>query len=623
MCGIAGALSFSGRPVDVGAVADLVTRMRHRGPNARGHWVSEDRACALGHARLSILDLSDAGHQPMVDPLTGNVIVFNGEIYDYRRRRAECEARGEVFHSETDTEVILALYRRFGTECVRYLRGMFAFGLWDAKLRRLVLVRDRLGKKPLNFALAGGQLIFSSELLPLAGHPEVDREEDAEARDLYFNVGYVPAPWTIYRGIRKLEPATVAVFDERGYRAERYWDIDYRPKIAIRVPEAVEAFGERLTEAVRLRMVADVPVGALLSGGVDSSVVVALMAKLQPGAVKTYSIGFREQSFNELPWADEAARIVGAEHHPRVVEGDVLALLPRVAAHYGEPYADSSALPAFVVCDEARRHVTVALNGDGGDELLGGYPRYWLSPRALAAARHLGRMVEPRLLARLPELLAGRRSIPVRLLRHLLLHYVRPELSSFMMYGSMWNCEGGGAWFDGAIPTAPVLWRLRWLAEAGSHADNPVDAMLWMDARTYLADDLLPKMDIASMQASLETRSPLLDHELIEFCAALPVHLKVRGGVGKYLLKRLAERWFSKDFVYRPKMGFGAPVARWLSGPLRTRFERSLRVLAASSSLSRSKVSAFRDRFFAHPEANAGAGWALLMYQEWRELGAG
>ena len=510
----------------------------------------------------------------MVDPLTGNALVFNGEIYNYRELRRRCEADGDTFRSDSDTETILALYRRHGTGCLRFLRGMFAIALWDESLRQLFLARDRVGKKPLNYALTRDGIVFCSEIHPLAHHPAVAREMDGEALELYLQLQAVPAPWTIYRQIRKLPPAHFAVFDRKGIRIQRYWNVDYRSKIQMGEPEALEAFEEKLTDSVRLRMISDVPIGALLSGGVDSSVIVALMAKLSAAPVRTFSIGFHEQAFNELPYAAQAAGICGTLHHPEVVVGEVEHMLPLLARHYGEPYADSSAVPSFHVSRVARQHVTVVLNGDGGDELLGGYGRYAVPDWSIRSGTWLGRVLGPKRLVELMPLWANARSLPARALRRMVRDALSPEIGGLLMFMGYWNDDLRAELLEAnGRPSLLPEWRLRWLGEAFEQAGNPIDRMLWLDNRTYLPDDLLVKVDIAAMHCGLEARSPLLDHEVIEFCAALPVDLKVRRRTGKYLLKRLAEKFFPRDFVHRRKMGFGIPVADWLRGPLKSHVE--------------------------------------------------
>ncbi|MEO8216236.1 MAG: asparagine synthase (glutamine-hydrolyzing) [Acidobacteriota bacterium] len=616
ICGIAGELSWAGANCQF--VEAMTSAVAHRGPDDRGFWRSPAGVVALGHARLSIVDLSPAGHQPMIDPHTGTSITFNGEIYNFQSLRRECEAAGDVFTSHSDTEVILALYRRHHVGFLQFLRGMFALAIWDEQRQELLLARDRVGKKPLNYALTRSGLAFCSELVPLSRHAEVDRGLDAEALELYLQCQFVPAPWSIYKGIRKLPPAHFAICDRHGLRLEKYWEVDYREKIEIGEIAAIDALEEKLTEAVRLRMIADVPLGALLSGGVDSSVVVAIMAKLDKSPVRTFSIGFEEEAYNELPFAREAADRYGTIHHPEIVRPEVESLLPLLARHYGEPYADSSAMPSFAVAAAARRHVTVALNGDGGDELLGGYPRYWLSEPSLVASRLFGGIIGPDRLPGLASKLVEASSIPGRGVRKILSQYVNPELRSILMYSAFWNDEDRRRLFpDGPASLLPA-WREEWTGQAFAHAGNAVDRMLWLDNHTYLPGDLLAKMDIASMHCGLETRSPLLDHEVIEFCAKLPVKYKVRERVGKYLLKKLAERYFPRQFVHRRKMGFGIPLAAWLRGPLKNVMTETLGDPELMSPLSMKMIDGVLAEFAAGHGAHESRLWALLMYGYWR-----
>lgn len=617
MCGIAGEFNWNAS-ANRKAVEAMVSGVAHRGPDDRGLWSSPSGACALGHVRLSVVDLSPAGHQPMLDPNTGNAIVFNGEIYNFQALRKDCEAQGDVFKSHSDTEVILALYRRHGVGCLKFLRGMFALAIWDEHRRQLFLARDRVGKKPLNYAVTKTGLVFCSELHPLSRYPSVDKGMDLEALELYLQCQFIPAPWSIYRGIRKLPPAHYAVYDRNGLKIEQYWEVDYRNKIQISEAQALDALEEKLTEAVRLRMIADVPLGALLSGGVDSSVVVALMAKLSKEAVRTFSIGFEEEAFNELPWAQQAAERCGTLHHPEIVKGDVEHLLPKLARHYGEPFADSSAVPSFFVSATARRHVTVALNGDGGDELLGGYPRYWLPELALRTSALLGGWMPPAHLANLAPRLLAAKSIPMRAVRKLLMQYANPELRSVLMFAGFWDDPIRRELLPNGSNTLLADWRRAWLEGAFVHADNPVDRMLWMDNRTYLPGDLLVKMDIASMHCGLETRSPLLDHEVIEFCARLPVQHKVKGQVGKYLLKKLAERYFPADFVHRRKMGFGIPLRDWLGGPLRKVLNETLLDAQLMAPLSAAVIKRTLREFEAGGNEHESRLWALLMFGVWR-----
>lgn len=624
MCGLAGEINWQGG-TDLRVLERMAAGIAHRGPDDQGLWRSDDGVCALAHRRLSIIDLSPLGHQPMFDPLTGNALVFNGEIYNYRELRRSCEAAGDRFRSESDTEVILALYRRHGSDCLRFLRGMFAIVLWDAGKQELFLARDRAGKKPLNYALTAEGLVFCSELYPLSGHPAVSRDMDMDALDLYLQLQAVPSPWSIYQQIRKLPPAHFAMFDRTGLRIQRYWNVDYRNKIVLSESDALDAFEEKLTEAVKLRMISDVPLGALLSGGVDSSVIVALMARLSAAPVRTFSIGFREQAFSELPYAAQAAKICNTVHHPEIVAGEVEHLLPLLARHYGEPFGDSSAVPSFHVSRIAREHVTVVLNGDGGDELLGGYPRYFVPGWSIALGSRLASVLGPKRLVDLVPHWSSIASLPARVARRALHDFISPEIGGLLMFAGYWNDDRRPLLMNGrSAPGLLQSWRLRWMTEAFQNADNPIDRMLWLDNRTYLPDDLLVKMDIAAMHCGLEARSPLLDHEVIEFCASLPVQFKVRRRVGKYLLKKLAEKYYPTDFVHRKKMGFSIPVGDWLRGPLRAHVESVILDSDAMEPLNMQEIRRAWARLNgatgAASDAEAGRIWALLMYGQWRLL---
>lgn len=623
MCGIAGEVNWSGGS-DILAATRMAMGIAHRGPDDHGLWVEEERRCVLVHRRLSIIDLSPLGHQPMIDPLTGNSLVFNGEIYNYQELRRQCEAGGDKFRSESDTEVVLALYRRYGEACLGRLRGMFAIALWDAKRRQLFLARDRLGKKPLNYAETETGIVFCSELKPLAQHPSVGNEMDEDALDLYLQLQSIPAPWTIYRGIKKLPPAHFAVASQDGMRMQRYWDLDYRRKSLLSENEALDAFEEKLTEAIRLRMICDVPLGALLSGGVDSSVVVALMSKLSSVPVRTFSIGFGAQSFDESPYAQLVADTCGTLHNREVVDGNVEAMLPLLARCYGEPYADSSAIPSFHVSQVARKHVSVVLNGDGGDELLGGYDRYAVPSHAMRTGAMLSWLIGPEGLTRMVPFWANSRTFTRRALRRVARDFLSPEMGGLLMFSGYWNDDLRRELLvrDRSRSDLIQRWRLHWLRQAFNRADNPIDRMLWLDSHTALPDDLLVKMDIATMHCGLEARSPFLDHELMEFCASLPVDLKVRDRTGKYLLKRLAERYFPRDFVHRRKMGFGIPVAEWLRTVLKRHTEEIIHDRDLMQPLDMATIRKSWKRLMsatgADLDAEAGRIWALLMFGHWK-----
>lgn len=621
MCGIAGQVNWGGIKEDA-HVAGIIGRMRHRGPDASGQWRSPNGCCVLGHARLSVIDLSNAANQPMQDPLTGNVIVFNGEIYNFQERRRECEDRGDRFISNSDTEVILALYRRYGIDCLKYLRGMFAFAIWDVSQQKLFMARDRVGKKPLNFALVTGGLIFSSEIDPLANHPSVSSDLDEDALELYLQLKYIPAPWSIYRSIRKLPPAHYGVYDRNGLSINQYWNIDYRPKLQITEQDALDGLKEKLKEAIKLRMIADVPLGALLSGGVDSSLIVALMADMSEKPVKTFTIGFEEEAFNELSYAQSVADIYATDHSPVILSSQVEPMIEPIVRHYGEPFADSSAVPSFLVCRAARKEVTVALNGDGGDELLGGYTRYCLTGNRIKYGKLFGNLLSPHMLSILSRTNASR-TLPEKIFRRLCLRMTNPELKSILVYDACWNdayrsrVMGRAACHGNSVLDS---WRKEYLRESARLADNPVDRMLVMDNKTYLAGDLLVKMDIASMHCGLEARSPLLDQEVIEFCASLPVKFKVHKRSGKYLLKKLASRYIPDNLIDRPKMGFAIPLADWLRGPLKPMIEEVLGDRDLMDPLDLQTIRSVKSAFFTDSPIHASRIWALLMFGKWNEM---
>lgn len=617
MCGIAGAISLV-NGVNPDPVAKMIAGIAHRGPDDSGLWKNENGRCVLGHARLSIIDLTKAGHQPMIDPSTGNCIVFNGEVYNHNELREDCSKLGDVFYSHSDTEVILALYRRYGVKCLQFMSGMFAFALWDRANNYLFMARDRVGKKPFNYCLDSNRLIFCSELNPLAHHPEVSNEICKEGLELYLQLQYIPSPWTIYKNVKKLPPAHYAIYSEKGLQITEYWNVDYKSKLKISEEDALDAFEENLKSAINLRMHADVEVGALLSGGVDSSIIVALMSGMSAEKIKTFSIGFSDNDFNELPFAQQVADRYGTIHHPEILSGEVTGVLDDIVKHYGEPFADSSAVPSFHVSKVARSGLKVVLNGDGGDELLGGYPRYWLANSTMRSTRLLGGLHSPRQLAKLGADLADARSFRDRLKRKWLLRVARPELQSVVMYSDFWNDSVRHS-LMGEGSSLLEHWRAHWLEEAEKYATNPIDRMLYIDNRTYLSGDLLVKMDIASMHCGLEARSPLLDHKLIELCASLPLGLKVKDRVGKYLLKKLAERYFPKEFIYRRKMGFGIPLKNWLKGPLRPTVEHILNDETMMEPLRQEEIRKVLQEFYLLDFEHSSRIWSLLMFGLWKK----
>jgi asparagine synthase (glutamine-hydrolysing) len=567
MCGIAGAVDF-GAPVETQLVTDMCEQIVHRGPDARGVHVAGE--VGLGSQRLAIIDVA-GGDQPLFSEDGQVAVVMNGEIYNFVELRDRLRERGHAFSSGSDAEVLVHLYEEHGDDLVQHLRGMFAFALWDARRRRLLLGRDRVGKKPLFYSARGGRIVFASEMAALLADPSLDTTLDPRAIDAYLAFQYIPHPLSIFSAVRKLPPASVLAFDADGAAVERYWRLEFEPKLSgIAEPEAAELLREQLSDATRVRLMSEVPLGAFLSGGVDSSAVVASMAEHMSEPVKTFSITFGEADFDEARFARMAAARYGTEHHEFRVEPHALSILPRLARHYGEPYADPSAIPSFHLAEMTGRHVTVALNGDGGDEAFAGYGRYRRmaqletlrrAPRPLrVAVARLARRIGPGPGERDPRtriallgdsLTAG----AAHVYGHAVLAFeagrrralLRPELVRQL-----------GEW------RAESILEEAWAASGSGGVDRP----LAVDIESYLPGDLLVKMDIATMAHSVEARSPFLDHHLLEFAARLPVDMKLHGGSGKRILKAAMRGTVPDAILDRPKMGFGVPLKHWFRGEL-------------------------------------------------------
>jgi asparagine synthase (glutamine-hydrolysing) len=574
MCGIAGFIGRTSSPDPGAELRAMCDAIGHRGPDEAGSLVRPELGLTLGMRRLSIIDL-DGGSQPVANEDGTVQVVFNGEIYNYRELRRDLERRGHRFVTHSDTEVLVHLYEERGVALVDELRGMFAFALWDSRQERLLIARDRLGIKPLYYwAAPDGALAFASELkslLPLPGFP---REIDAAAVADYLSLGYVPEPCSIYRGVRKLMPGHRLVW-QAGHTGEpaRYWNALDRQPILISEQEAATEIRRLLSEAVRYRLIADVPLGAFLSGGIDSSAVVAEMARQMDRPVRTFSIGFEEAEFNEAPHAAAVARALGTEHTELIVRPDADALFEQIVLGFDEPFADSSAIPMLLVSRLAAEQVKVVLSGDGGDELFGGYTRYrdYLSrgPVLPGAARALlGALAR-----RLPHGALG---------RNRLLEYSRSARGRYagMVAHPLFPAEGGVAREHVARAGHPLDALLeRWFELAGGH-EGPLQPA-HVDLLSYLPGDILTKVDRMSMAASIEARVPLLDHYMVEFAVTLPAHLKLRDGTGKWIFRQ-AIRGLVPDFVFeKRKQGFGVPLKPWLRGPLRHRIERLIEPGAA------------------------------------------
>ncbi|MCA1682461.1 MAG: asparagine synthase (glutamine-hydrolyzing) [Actinobacteria bacterium] len=568
MCGIAGQVR-AGRAVRADLVHRMCAAIEHRGPDARG--VHIDGRVGLGIQRLRVIDL-ETGDQPIFNEDRSIVVVLNGEIYNFRELRDRLQRRGHVFTTRSDTEVIVHLYEEEGRECVSSLHGMFAFALWDENRQELLLARDRVGKKPLFYSHLDGDLSFASELPALMQNEEIPRTLDHRALDCYYAYQYVPAPLSVFEAARKLPPASILRLREGRISIERYWRLDYTHK------RRVDSMGDlraeirsRLETAVRRRLVSDVPLGVFLSGGVDSSAVVAAMARLTTD-IKTFSIGFADTAFNELPHARRVAEQFGTDHHEFVVVPSAIEILPQLVRHYGEPFADDSAIPSFYLSRLAREHVTVALNGDGGDESFAGYNRY----AANVYAARLDRL--PLAVRRLAAASAGRlpsssRSAGTRdRLKRLALALPLTPPDRYACYMSTFTPEQRARLYSDEYreqigdSLASEIMRTGWGEPDGKHV---LDALLNADVETFLPGDLLVKMDIASMAHGLEARSPFLDHELMEFAASLPAEIKLSGREKKLVLREAVAEWLPQDLLDRPKQGFSVPLARWLREDLR------------------------------------------------------
>jgi len=567
MCGIAGVVYGGGAPRGVSAVtaaAAMASTLSHRGPDDTGAWGSDDGTVALAHRRLSIVDLSPLGHNPMSRDDGRIWITFNGEIYNFRELRRELEAAGHRFRSHSDTEVLLAAYAEWGLDCVDRLAGMFAFAIWDEPRRRLWLVRDRLGKKPLYYSESHGTLRFASELKAIVADEAVPREIDADAMRLYLRYGYVPSPYTIYTSVRKLPPAHFLLCENGAVSVRRYWDpVPYAfDRTPVADAEAETQLETRLTTAVRQRMIADVPLGGLLSGGIDSSLIVALMQEQSAAPVKTFTIRFDDPEFNEADHAAAVARHLRTEHHEETCgERQMLDAVDRLADIFDEPFADSSAVPTYLVSKIARASVTVALSGDGGDELFLGYPRYRLHTQAAVA------LELPRGVRRAAAFGADR--LPTRRLRRIADVLRSDDTDPYARFISWWRREEVAALTGQPPPDGPAY------ADALARCAplNRQDRASLIDLVSYLPEDILTKVDRASMAVSLEVRAPLLDHRVVEFALGLPMSLKYRRGTTKWLLRRLLYTRVPRALVDRPKMGFGVPLAAWFRGPLRERMD--------------------------------------------------
>ena len=623
MCGIAGKLyEERDREVDQDLLRAMCRSMAHRGPDDEGFYANG--GVGLCMRRLKVLDL-EGGGQPMSNEDGSVWIVFNGEIYNYRQLRADLEGKGHVFRTASDTESILHLYEEKGLGCLAELSGMFAFAIWDAGRRRLILARDRVGKKPLYYAEGPSGLSFASDLGALLLDSELDRTIDYQAIDEYLTYLFIPHPRTPFRAIRKLPPASYAVYSEGSLDVKRYWSVTYDSPRNLGEKETADALEETLLSAVESRLEADVPVGAFLSGGLDSSLVVALMCRVSPSRVRTFSIGFEDSSFSELEQARTVADELGTDHEECIAEYGVEDLLPKLIEHFGEPFADSSAIPTYHVSRITRAHVTVALSGDGGDEVFGGYRRYQARRWADLFNRlpgPAGRWALERIIDSMhePAIYFGQsfRKKSKRFVEFSRAVREAPETSwAFFLPPS----EKTGLYapeFSGALRTESSSPSLECYQEQMGRSGGD-QAMPWLDLMSYLPDDILTKVDRMSMACSLEVRCPLLDHRVVEFMARVPRQLKFTSFESKRLLRRVAARFLPESTLSRPKHGFAVPLARWLQAELRPSAEG---LLGSSRFHSRGLFARARveEMMASHQSGRRDLSqqlWALMVLEMW------
>jgi asparagine synthase (glutamine-hydrolysing) len=618
MCGICGKLNFNkDKVVEKGLIKSMCDTLIHRGPDDEGYYINKN--IGLGMRRLSIIDIN-TGHQPISNENEKIWIVFNGEIYNYRLLREDLEKRGHRFKTNSDTEAILHLYEDNGADCLKYLRGMFAFAIWDSEKERLFLARDRVGKKPLVYAIINNSVIFASELKAIIQDDAVNKELDLDALDQYLSFQFVPAPYTIFKGIKKLPPASYLICEKGNIQIKRYWELDFNNKIIVSEDEYAERILKELEEAVKLRMTSDVPIGALLSGGVDSSAVVGMMARLSGRPIKTFSIGFEEEEYSELKYASIVAKQFKTEHHEFIVKPDIMETLPELAWYYDEPFADKSAVPSYYIAKEAGKHVKVVLIGDGGDEAFAGYERY---NQGNNAASLLPSSIRGQLIRQAINnyfKIADSSKVISKMMKKIALNLF--TVSRSIIFPEFFNGRDKYNLYNHNTREAlnnSISNKIDELLEGAADIKEPIDAMVNIDFKHYLSGDLLVKMDIASMANSIEARSPFLDHKLLEFSMNIPCSFKIKNGVRKYILKRALSDILPDEILNRNKMGFSIPLIYW--------FRNELKGFAYQTILNNSEgikqffnlnyVKQLLDEHVSGRKNHAQRIWALIVFEMW------
>ena len=622
MCGIAGIASFKDNLINPDTLKRMRDILKHRGPDDEGLYLSRQHnpntklKVGLGHRRLSIIDL-ESGHQPMSNEDKTIWIVHNGEIYNFPELREELIGKGHRFSTKSDTEVIIHLYEEKGEKCLDDLRGMFAFCIWDVKKERIFLARDRIGQKPVVYFHGNGIFLFGSEIKSILENESIKRELDLESLDAYLSLGYVPSPLTIYKGIKKLPPAHYLIHDGDNTRIEKYWRLSYKYKTPYNITECQDRLYELLGEATKMRLISDVPLGAFLSGGVDSSCIVALMSKFSSKKVKTFSIGFTEESHNELKYARFISKRYNTDHKEFIIKPKALEVLPKLAWHYEQPFGDSSCIPTYYVSKIAREFVTVALNGDGGDESFAGYPRY--------TGIKLARLFKnaPKGLLKMGYRTSRFCPYGRRFFAGLM---DNPDLESayFNWLSFFTESHKRGLYTDITERLIERHKPRKYLHDIfeQSDASDPTERMISVDTRSYLPEDLLVKIDIATMASSLEGRSPFLDHKVMEFAASLPLKYKLNGLTSKYILKKTFGREIPIAFLNRKKKGFSIPVGEWFRNELKGFVED---MLLDTKSLdrglfSRDYIEGLLKMHQGRREDHTHRIWALLSFELWHRI---
>ena len=620
MCGICGIFEYERRTDVPGEVVHRMNQtMVHRGPDDGGVFVGP--GIGLGHRRLSIIDVA-GGHQPMSNEDDTVWVLLNGEIYNYPELRAELLRRGHKFKTKSDTEAIVHLYEDFAENCFAKLRGMFSIAIWDSRERKLILARDRVGKKPLFYAADSSRILFGSELKALLAGDAVSRDADHQALSDYFSFGYIPAPKTIYRSVRKVMPGHYLVASIIGVRETCYWDLSFRDVEERSEAEWCERLRHELCEATRVRLMSDVPLGAFLSGGIDSSGVVAMMSHLMKRQVTTCSIGFEEEKYNEAKYARQVSHLFNTDHHEEVVQPNAIEIVDKLAWHYDEPFADSSAIPTYYVSKIARSHVTVALGGDGGDESLAGYRRYKLDYYENRLRSHVPAAIRRNIFGPLGRLYPALAWAPrVFRAKATLQSLSRSPLDGYFNSVSYFRPDDKARLFSsdfrrqlGGYDSIDVFRRYYDRADT----DDPLSKIQYLDIKTYLTDDILTKVDRASMAVSLEVRAPMLDHKFMECVAAIPSDLKLRKGIGKYILKKALEPQLPAEILYRSKQGFAIPLDQWFRSQLKEMAHQII-VETKDGILDPGFLKKIWNQHQKGTYDRSALLWATLMFRKWQQ----